>query len=212
MSSVCEIFSKSEMKNSAPLRHCMNADQNEIQSTNRVDALTDFHKMCKEIFSTNCVKWFVSARYCRGNFTFTFTSKWSHFVIQLKEGRDALPYWLSRIKGHKIASNEIDYDMDNTELASWTYSYTGNCFEQDMSNASIDYWDKCGPVIDNAEFMSGDVDATFLSLFEGLIATMHLMLANNIKLSKHQYDNGWPKSTMYVSDNLYMYVKCPFFF
>ena len=202
MSSVCEIFSKNEKKD---------ADQNEIQSTNRVDASRAFSRMSKEIFSNLSDKWFVSARYCRGIFTFTFNSKLSNFVIQLNSGRDALPYWLRRIKGHEIDSNDIDYDMDNTELGSWTYSYKGDYFEDCLSNDSFDYWDKCGPIVDNAEyFRLWGIDATFLSLYEGIHES--IPLDPSARFSKYQHDNGCTKPTIYISDDLYMYINSPFFF
>ena len=105
-----------------------------------------------------------------------------------------------------VAPNEV---ADDSELFSCTYQYNANCFEQDMSKASIDYWDDCGPVIDNAEFIPGASSPTFLSLYEGLIASM--TLTNQFRLSKHNHDSGCNKTTMYISDDLYMYLKRPIY-
>ena len=198
MSSVCEIFSKNEK----------NADkQKDASSMTSVDALSDFGKMCKRIFSTACAKWWVKVRYYRGHISFNITSNTDNYVIQWNCPRDQLSYWLNRMK-LDIYPNAIG---DDTELFSCTYRYNSNCFEQDMSNASIDYWDYCGPVIDNAEFIPGASSPTFLSLFEGIIASMAMTLHGKFRLSKHEQVSGCFKSAMYISDDLYMYLKRPIY-
>ena len=193
MSSVCEIFSKNEKKDAS--------------SMTRVDALNDFGKMCSRIFSTACSKWWVKVRYYREHISFTFTSKTDNYVIQWPCSRDELSYWLDKMK-LDIEPNEV---ADDVELFSCVYQYNANCFEQDMSKASIDYWDDCGPVIDNAEFIPGASSPTFLSLYEGIIASMKIPLASKYRLSKHNHDSGCNKTTMYISDDLYMYLKRPIY-
>lgn len=178
-------------------------------SMNHVDANNDFGKMCKRIFSTDCSKWWIKVRYYREHISFSFTSKTDNYVIQWSCPRDELSYWIQEKMRLDIDPNDV---TDDTELYSSTYQYdanVANCFEWDMSNASIDYWNDCGPVIDHAEIMPGMNNPTFLSLYEGLIANIHMTLACKFRLSKHNHDSGCNKTTMYVSDDLYMYLNRP---